>query len=201
MRSNPIEGSTMHSILEQILESYEQRARQLGAPNAYLRQLAPLHNRWHGFSRGARPIGFLLFHWHLIQHFKGAGLERAAGTTAYEVADFSPGGDFADSDWPAWMGDAHQASDLQGLANYSLAIERWHNVEGHMVVGMVTGRGEDMMNPLVNIFFPEFWRLHYFINDRFEEQLAAYAQAAHGDLGLATATAIVDHIEESHHAA
>ncbi len=189
----------MHSCLEQILESYEHRASEQGAPNEYLRQLAPLHNRWHGFSRGARPIGFLLFHWHLIQHFRGAGLEQAMGTTPYTVADFSPGGDFADSDWPAWMGGAADSSDLQGLANYSLAIERWHNVEGHMVVGMVTGRGEDMMNPLVNIFFPEFWRLHYFINERFEEQLSSYAQSVHADLGLTSGGEIVDHVEESHH--
>jgi hypothetical protein len=163
----------MHSNLEQILATYQQRATDRWAPNEYLRQLAPLHNRWHGFSRGARPIGFLLFHWHLIQHFKGSGLEQAMGTTPYTVADFSPGGDFADSDWLAWMGSAPDATDVRGLANYSLALERWHNVEGHMVVGMVTGRGEDMMNPLVNIFFPEFWRLHYFINERFEEQLSS----------------------------
>jgi hypothetical protein len=190
----------MHSVLEQILESYQQRAIDQGSPNEYLRQLAPLHNRWHGFSRGARPIGFLLFHWHLIQHFRGAGLEQQLGTTAYTVADFSPGGDFADARWPAWMDDVADAGDLQGLAGYSLAIERWHNVEGHMVVGMVTGRGEDMMNPVVNIFFPEFWRLHYFINERFEEQLSAYAQSAHPDLGLTTPREIIDHIEQSHHA-
>jgi hypothetical protein len=122
-------------------------------------------------------------------------------TTAYTVDDFSEGGDFADCDWAAWMGDAGDASDLQGLADYSLAIERWHNVEGHMAVGIVTGRGEDMTKPLVNIFFPEFWRLHCFINDRFEEQLASYAQSAHPDLGLTTASEIVDHIERSYHAA
>src|SRR5215204_3340667 len=191
----------MHSNLEQILATYQQRATERRAPNAYLRQLAPLHNRWHGFSRGARPIGFLLFHWHLIQHFKGAGLERAAGTTAYEVADFSPGGDFADSDWPAWMGDADQASDLQGVADYSLAIERWHNVEGHMVVGMVTGRGEDMMNPLVNIFFPEFWRVPFLLNGRFGEAPPSHAQSMDADPGLRGAGEIVEHLEESHHAA
>ncbi len=191
----------MHSVVERILGSYEQRARDQGSPNAYLRQLAPLHNRWHGFSRGARPIGFLLFHWHLIEHFQGAGLEQQMGTTAYTVADFSPGGDFADAEWPAWMGGVPDATVLQGLADYSLAIERWHNVEGHMVVGEVTGRGEDMMNPLVNIFFPEFWRLHYFINDRFAEQLASYAQSAHAGLGLTGPREIVDHIEESHHSA
>lgn len=191
----------MHSVLEQILESYEQRASELGTPNEYLRRLAPLHLRWHTFSRGARPIGFLLFHWHLIEHFRAAGVEQQMQTTAYTVADFSAGGDFADARWPAWMGDVPDAGDLQGLADYSLAIERWHNVEGHMVVGMVTGRGEDMMRPEVNIFFPEFWRLHYFINERFGEQLASYAQGAHPDLGLAGSREIVDHIEESHHAA
>jgi hypothetical protein len=191
----------MHSVVEQILESYEQAARQQGTPAAYLNRLAPLHDRWHRFSRGARPIGFLLFHWHLIKHFKGAGLEQPMGVAAYEVADFSPGGDFAQAQWPAWMGGVADAQDLQGLADYSLAIERWHNVEGHMVVGMVTGRGEDMMDPLVNIFFPEFWRLHYFINDRFEEQLAFYAEGTHPDLGLTTATEIVDHIEQTHHQA
>lgn len=68
---------SVHSVLEQVGESYEQRAIALGAANEYLRQLAPLHNRWHGFSRGARPIGFLLFHWHVIEHFRAAGLERS----------------------------------------------------------------------------------------------------------------------------
>jgi hypothetical protein len=189
----------MHSVLERILESYEQQARNQGSPNTYLRRLAPLHNRWHDFSRGARPIGFLLFHWHVIQHFKGAGLEQQLGTTAYSIADFRPGGAFGEADWPAWMGGVADATDLQGLADYSLAIERWHNVEGHMVVGEVTGRGEDMMNPLVNIFFPEFWRLHYFIDERFDEQLTSYAASTHPELDLTTPHAIVDHIERSHH--
>lgn len=191
----------MHSNLEQILKSYEQRAAAQHAPNEYLRQLAPLHNRWHGFSLGARPIGFLLFHSHLIKHFKGAGLEQQMHTTAYTVADFSPGGVFANSDWPAWMGAVPVAASLQGLADYSLALERWHNVEGHMVVGMVTGRGNDMMNPLVNIFFPEFWRLHYFINERFNEQLITYAASAHAGLGLTEPDKIIDHIETTHHTA
>jgi hypothetical protein len=189
----------MHSVLEQILESYQQQAQQEGSPSLYLRDLAPLHNRWHGFPRDTRPIGFLLFHWHLIQHFKGAGLGQEMTTTPYTVQDFSPGGIFAESNWPEWMGGVPQTTDLQGLANYSLAIERWHNVEGHMVVGQVTGRGMDMMNPLVNIFFPEFWRLHYFINDRFDDQLASYAQAAHPDLALATPRDVVNHLEETHH--
>lgn len=52
-----------------------------------------------------------------------------------------------------------------------------------------------------SIFFPEFWRLHYFINDRFEEQLASYAQSAHPDLALTSSGEIVDHIEQSHHTA
>jgi hypothetical protein len=34
------------------------------------------------------------------------------------------------------------------------------------------------MNPRTNVRRPEFWRLHYFINDRFEEQLAHYSADA-----------------------
>lgn len=29
-----------------------------------------------------------------------------------------------------------------------------------MVVSMVTGHGEDMMDPLINIVFLDLWRLH-----------------------------------------
>jgi hypothetical protein len=96
----------------------------------------------------------------MIEHFKGAGVEQQMSTTPYSVADFSPGGDFADSHWPGWMWDVPDATDLQGLADYSLAIERWHSVDGYVVVGMVTGRGEDMMNSRVSTLFPACWRLH-----------------------------------------
>ena|SRR5215211_315148 len=84
------------------------------------------------------------------------------------------------------MGGTPDAADLQGLANYSLAIQRWHNIEGDMVVGMVTGRGEDMMSPWSKSSPPEFCRLHYFRNDRSDEQFNAYARGAHPDLGLRT---------------
>ena len=84
---------------------------------------------------GARPIGFLLFHWHVIEHSRGAGLERQlGGDTAYTVATSALAA--SSWPWPAWMGDIADAGDPRGLADYSLAIARWHNVEGHMVFGM-----------------------------------------------------------------
>jgi hypothetical protein len=68
----------MHSVLERILESYERRSRDLGRRALTCASRAASH-RWHGFSRGARPIGFLLFHRHVIEHFTGTGLDRADG--------------------------------------------------------------------------------------------------------------------------
>jgi hypothetical protein len=53
-----------------------------------------------------------------------------------------------------------------------------------------------MMNPRANVFFTEFWNLHFFINERFEEQMDAYAQSKHPQ--LQGARAIVAHIEEQH---
>jgi hypothetical protein len=38
--------------------------------------------------------------------------------------------------------------------------------------------GHNLMNPRTNVHLPEFWQLHYFINDRFEEQLAHYSADA-----------------------
>jgi hypothetical protein len=41
--------------------------------------------------------------------------------------------------------------------------------EAHMVVGMASG--VDLMNARTNVFLPQFWNLHFFINARFEKQL------------------------------
>lgn len=43
-----------------------------------------------------------------------------------------------------------------------------------MAIGMATG--VDMMEPLTNINHVEFWRLHYFINAKFFQQLRRYDQ-------------------------
>jgi hypothetical protein len=45
-----------------------------------------------------------------------------------------------------------------------------------MQIGMATRR--NLMNPRTNVRLREFWRLHYFINDRFEEQLTNHSSDA-----------------------
>ncbi len=184
----------MHSVTLSRLQSFEDRAKQAKNPRLYLQLLSPMHAQWH--ARQARRVGFLMFHWHVIEHFKAAGLEPVLGVHPDRTADFSPGGRFAEADFAASMQGIGSSRSLTDLESYSQAIESWHN-EAHMTIGQVTGL--DMMNPTVNVFFTEFWNLHYFINARFEEQLRSYADAAHPDLGLQDAAAIIAHIETNHH--
>jgi hypothetical protein len=64
--------------------------------------------------------------------------------------------------------------DLAGLENFSSDLEAWHN-GAHMNIGMAIHK--NLMNPRTNVRIREFWRLHYFINDRFEKQLGNYGGA------------------------
>ena len=43
-----------------------------------------------------------------------------------------------------------------------------------MAIGMDIGRADEMMDPALNIYLREFWRLHYFINARFLPELRRY---------------------------
>ncbi len=79
-------------------------------------------------------------------------------------------------------GGVADSQSLQELIAYSTAIEGWHN-EAHMVVGMANGI--DLMNPRTNVFLPQFWNLHFFINARLEEHLTSYAAAVHPARALA----------------
>lgn len=181
----------MHSVTLNQLQSFEAQARQQGRPRRYLELLSPLHALWH--ARAPRRVGFLLFHWHVIEHFSAVGLTQELGVHADTVGDFSAGGRFAAADWVESMRGVEDSTNLSELVMYSRAIEGWHN-ESHMVIGEVTGL--DMMDARANVFFAEFWNLHFFINASFEEQARAYATAAHPQLqGMA---AIVAHIESSH---
>ena len=91
------------------------------------------------------------------------------------------------------MRNVPNSQSLGDLENYSAAVEGWHN-DAHMIIGEVTGL--DMMDPLANVFFTEFWNLHFFINERFEEQLGFYASASHPQ--LRRKAKIVEHIEDQH---
>jgi hypothetical protein len=180
----------MHSFTLDQLQSFDEQARQQDNPHLYLQLLSPLHDQWH---RVARRVGFLLFHWHVVGHYRALGLDQQMGVTGYAASDFDPGGDFAQAGWTASMGSVGDSQSLDELIDYSRAIEGWHN-EAHMVVGMVSG--VDLMNPLTNVFLPQFWNLHLFINARFDEQLASYAQAVHPE--LQGPDAIVEHVEAEH---
>ena len=63
--------------------------------------------------------------------------------------------------------------DIDALESFSLAMERWHGA-AHMAIGQA--EGVDMMNPLTNIRLLQFWRLHFFINAKFEAKLRSYRQ-------------------------
>jgi len=173
------------------LEAFEKEAKKARKPRLYLRRLSPLHYHWH--RQVKRRVGFLLFHWHVIEHFRAVRLDREMSIQADTRADFNPGGRFKNAHWDATMAGVPDSKSLHDLVDYSQSVEGWHN-EAHMVIGDVTGL--DMMDAKANVFFPEFWGLHFFINERFEEQLGAYATAA----GLASkkAAAIVARIEDEH---
>lgn len=189
-------GRPVHSTMLSELDRFENEAGKQDNPQLYLQLLSPLHAQWHAIPTRARRIGFLLFHWHVIEHFKALGLEAIMNVQADTVADFTPpGGKFSMADWAAIMDGVGDSTTLTELEDYSQAIEGWHN-EAHMAIGQVTGL--DMMNPTVNVFFTEFWNLHYFINTRFEEQLRSYADSAHPDEKLSTPADIVRHIERGH---
>jgi hypothetical protein len=84
-----------------------------------------------------------------------------------------------------------RASDINSLANFSVGIESWHN-DAHMAVGEAFGIEDDMMNPRVNIYYREFWRLHYFINDRFLAELRRYDSSG-------TVTQKMNRLEQNQH--
>ena len=61
--------------------------------------------------------------------------------------------------------------NLPELEDFSNELEAWHN-DAHMNIGMAIH--QNLMNPKTNVKIPAFWRLHYFINDRFEEKLQLF---------------------------
>ena len=184
----------MHSVTLNRLQSFEDEARNTDNPRRYLERLGPLHNAWHSAPSTGRRIGFLIFHWHVVEHFQALQLDQQMSVTPYTVNDFSPGGQFAEADWNASMQGIQPSRSLDDLVLYSQAIEGWHN-EAHMVIGDVTGA--PMMDPSVNVFYTAFWNLHSFINQRFEGEMQSYANAAHPT--LRTPAQITKHIEAQHH--
>lgn len=146
-------------------------ANSAGDWRAFIRRLGPLHAQWHTeHNSGQATLGFLLFHWELIQRFKKVGADQGLGGlsgiqpyTEAQLANFSA---------PYNVTDVVAKGDVTSFESFSGDLEAWHN-DAHMQVGMATGH--NLMNPRTNVRRPEFWRLHYFINDRFEAQLTTFA--------------------------
>ena len=135
----------------------------------FLNQLESIHENWHRRTFNARALGFLSFHWFVIESFRNARCPSlwAGGVRAFRRVDFTYFG------WPYNVTNRAQSNDIDSLASFSLEIESWHN-DAHMAIGQQFGITDDMMNPRVNIYYREFWRLHYFINDRFLVELRRY---------------------------
>jgi len=157
----------MHTPTVALINSFASDALKQKNPLQFLQKLGPLHDRWHSTPFSRRTIGFLLFHWHLVAAFKHCHADKVwtSGVQPFTPANWTAFG------WPYNVPDNVASGDLNSLAVFSSAVERWHN-EAHHAVMIATG--EDLMNPATNILLRNFWRLHYFINARFLEALAAY---------------------------
>jgi hypothetical protein len=156
-----------HTFTITALNRIGAEARRRRDPMYFIREFGPMHLRWHMLAFPARPLGFLLYHWHVIQNFKKARGPQLwpGGVRPFTTADFANFG------WPYQVTTTATDGDIESLAAFSLDIERWHN-DAHMAIGMATGT--PMMDPEENIRYLPFWRLHYFIDARFLDQLDNY---------------------------
>jgi hypothetical protein len=136
----------------------------------FIRKLGPIHGQWHQeHNGGIATLGFLLFHWELVQRFKSVGADTGLGglhgIQPYTEAQFSAFGQ------PYNVTETVPRGNVNAFEVFSGDVEAWHN-DAHMAVGMAVHH--NLMNPRTNVRRPEFWRLHYFINDRFDEQLRKF---------------------------
>jgi hypothetical protein len=146
----------------------------------FIRKLGPVHAQWHAeFNQGIAKVGFLLFHWELIQRFKKAGADTGLGGLhgihAYTEAQFGTFGR------PYTVSATVGAGNVNSFEIFSEDVYDWH-VDAHMAIGMAIHH--DLMHPRTNVRRPEFWRLHYFINDRFAEQLRHFGGAGSTPSGV-----------------
>ena len=176
-----------HSMLSTSLKSAADRALEVRDPMAFLGRLEAIHLNWHNRTFSTRRLGFLVFHWTVIEEFK-----RARGPAIWTggIRPFRPQ-DFTSFGWSYNVTERAQKQDIDSLVNFSTAIESWHN-DAHMAVGMAFGNENDMMNPQANIYLQQFWRLHYFINTKFLRELRRYDPAG-------TVLKKIDRLEDDQH--
>jgi hypothetical protein len=158
-----------HSMLEASLQAASKSALDAGNPMLFLNRLEAIHNNWHRRTFSARRLGFLVFHWTVIEEFKRA---KSPSIWRGGIRPFRPK-DFTDFGWSYNVSTRASNQDINSLADFSGEIESWHN-EAHMAVGMSFGIESELMDPEVNIYYQQFWRLHYFINARFLRELRRY---------------------------
>lgn len=177
-----------HSFLITALETARREALQSRDALRFLSRLESIHLGWHQTALAARSLGFLSFHWYVIDEFK-----RSKGPQLWPggVRPFTRG-DFRRFGWPYDVTLRARDGDFASLAGFSLAIERWHG-QAHMAVGMAIGQEDEMMAPAQNIYLREFWRLHYFINGRLLPELRRYDKSG-------TARAKIERLATEHHA-
>ncbi len=164
-------------------------ARPAGAKRwqAFLDGLANPHAGWHARNNGGTKVyGFLLFHWEVIRRFKEVGAPARFGrVTPISAASLAAIGA------PYAVRVLVPRGDIEALARFSAAIERWHDG----VLGAMTHPGHPMGDPRQNIQLLDFWRLHYFMNSRFEQKLRTFRSSA-----AQTIPEVVAEIEVGHHA-
>lgn len=137
----------------------------------FLRKLGPIHAQWHHDNNlGTLSLGFLLFHWELIQRLEAVGGPAHFGGitpfTTQQLASFNA---------PYNVHDVVHQGDVASLEEFSIDTEDWHN-NAHMAIGMQFH--VNLMNPKTNIKLVQFWQLHYFINSLFESRLSDYRTSA-----------------------
>lgn len=164
-------------------------------PWRFLYHFSPYHTRFHMQSENMRDLGFLIFHWCVIFYFKAVGLESILRIMPYTINDFSPRGRFytGDINCSAWLSETQCSQSTDDLITYSQQIERCHN-SWHMAIE--TGTRTPMMNAALNIYYPAFWNLHFFINNLFETQLDSFRAAVNPT--YTTAYQVIQDIDRSY---
>ena len=158
-----------------------------GDPLGFLEAFSPVHRGWHGPER---TYGFLLFHHRVVRYFKTIVNPEVNP----QVAPFT-NAEFDGMGINPFAGGPENITSLNDLQDLSTAIEGWHN-GAHARIQVATG--VPMMNAAENIFYRVFWRLHFFIDDRFKVGLEQYEAEVHPGAFL-NVSAIAAHIEASHH--
>ena len=118
-------------------------------PKVFLKKLGPIHFSWHHqHNAGQAEIGFLLFHWELIQRFKKIGADAAlGGITPFSLGDLTN----FNSTYTVNVAVANQ--DIAAFQDFSDELELWHG-DAHMNIGMAIHK--NLMNPRTNVKIPAF---------------------------------------------